>query len=222
MNICYEVFHVDGINEDRDEVARIAHKNLSKGYSRLDSPTINLIDKDYKKDIPNVVVKRPMKSGEIGIYASNFIAWQKFLNSSYDALLIVEDDIFISSNFVEKINLYTRKMPQDWDVLFIYGNTISLLKYNNNKFYDKDIHSIGHPFISKMFLRNLSAGCYLVSRSGAKKLVEHSTNNFTDAVDAILYSLKELNKYCLNPGIYYPCSLVFTKSTIQNGSKLYE
>ena len=40
----------------------------------------------------------PPSSGVVGVWASNYLAYKKFLESDKDVLLIFEDDIVISNN----------------------------------------------------------------------------------------------------------------------------
>ena len=43
----------------------------------------------------------PHKTGVVGVWASNFLAWKNLLESDYDAVIIFEDDAEMKDNFFE-------------------------------------------------------------------------------------------------------------------------
>lgn len=69
-------------------------------FAALRSPPGTLI---YDEALAIKRFGRPLKPGEIGCYASHFAAWEQFLASAADQLVIFEDDIVVDWPAVEQL-----------------------------------------------------------------------------------------------------------------------
>ena len=56
----------------------------------------------------------PAMKGEIGCYMSHCKLWD-----TEKIRLILEDDVNIPENFMEKLRQYMKELPEDWDILFL-------------------------------------------------------------------------------------------------------
>ena len=78
----------------------------------------------------NLLKDKKIIKGALGCSLSHINLWKKIKNSSYNNILILEDDCLIESNFWKKFNQYSYQIPKDYDILYlggsnIYGNKIS-------------------------------------------------------------------------------------------------
>ncbi len=160
-------YHVIYINDERkynrDHIADAIHGNL------LPIQSLNA-----KKDgeIENFKINNPgfkftwdgFKVGEIGNFASHYLSWKYLLSTELDSILIFEDDSLLYDNFLNKYELAMSNVPQDYDILslFVHENQMP-------RFSDSDVIN---EVISKAY-QDWSTLCYVVSRQGAKKLIEY-------------------------------------------------
>ena len=112
-NACFEVFHTDTGNELRNK----SYEGILNSMSflpRLGSETVYLNTaekaKEFIDNTPEFKVNTvtdfckpgetfPPSSGVIGVWASTYLAYKKFLESDKSVLILFEDDITLSSNF---------------------------------------------------------------------------------------------------------------------------
>jgi GR25 family glycosyltransferase involved in LPS biosynthesis len=107
----------------------------------------------------------PPSAGVVGVWASNYLAYKKFLESDYDTLVLFEDDILMSKNFKDVVETYMWELPSDWDFFSFFVPDDSLFAYT-----DTD-HNIGAQNVCVSYQQWSCAG-YMVSRSGARKAIE--------------------------------------------------
>ena len=125
MKIAYKMF---SSNKDfeRTILFGIAEKTF-KDFDCLQTPTVfikneedikNFIleNKDFKFNPEgyNLDSKQGWKFGELGILASNWLAWNNFLKSDYDYLILMEDDLMCNENLPELISKYIEECPKDF------------------------------------------------------------------------------------------------------------
>jgi len=236
-NACFEVFHTDTGNKLRNQ----SYDGILKSVSflpRLGSPTmyLNTVDKveNFINLHPNFKVNTvedycqpgetfPPSAGVVGVWASNYKAYKKFLESDYDTLILFEDDITISKNFQLVIEIYMRQLPVDWDFFSFFVPDDSLFAYN------EDTHTIGAENVCISYQQWSCAG-YMVSREGARKAVEDiESRGINCPVDWYIFNFrmkKEENQktfytYTLKPGNYRPINFLkgaAEYTQIHNGS----
>lgn len=104
----------------------------------------------------------------------------KLISENHDYALILEDDVFLCSDFKKRLNDYIKQLPDDWDMFFIgdgcnlhipdeylKNDTNVYLKGNQDKEFPRSISQLQG---GKGATRCLDA--YLVKNSAAKKIVE--------------------------------------------------
>ncbi len=90
MNLVYELFHIDGVNSERDNAATKITQSLD--LPRLGSPTLKVGES-------NLTFNRNFKSGEQGLWGSTAVAL---------------------SLFVKAAKAYLSKLPENWDTFYQY------------------------------------------------------------------------------------------------------
>jgi GR25 family glycosyltransferase involved in LPS biosynthesis len=213
MKYKYKVFHIEGISSDRDMAANNIKQTLSS-IEELNVSTVNYSNenevKEFVKKFPNFKPNRKFKIGELGVWASNYQAWNEFLNSDYDALLLFEDDIKINDNFLEGMNEYLKRLPKNWDFFSPYVHW-----WQAENIYNSNRDDIEDPDICRSY-QSWSLACYFISKNGVRKALKDLNNGFEDPVDWHIFKNKELfDVYTLKPNSNKYCDLLYLNTTIQ-------
>jgi len=111
------------------------------------------------------------KLGEIGNFGSHYLVWKNLLESDLDNILVFEDDSLIHDDFIDKYNIAMNNTPEDFDVLSIYVDQNQYPRLQGNH-YVNDYISYGY--------QDWSTLCYVVSRQGARKMLEYVKENGMD------------------------------------------
>lgn len=108
---------------------------------------------------------RDLLPGEYGCYRSHIRALSAFLESDLPAGLIVEDDISLVADLPERAEAALKAVPQADVIKFFNHRMVGFRHRATTIFGDR----IGRALHGPMG----SAACYLVTRSGAMKLLDH-------------------------------------------------
>jgi GR25 family glycosyltransferase involved in LPS biosynthesis len=204
MNLVYQLFHIDGVNPERDAAALKIRTSLE--LPRLNSYTLSTPPED-------MLFLRDFKKGEMGLWGSTYTALQKFLESDYYALLILEDDVELDAEFVQKAQSYIERLPSDWDFFYQY---IHWWQVDNR--YDLQ-YEYGDDLLCKAY-QVWGNGCFWVSRKGAEKvLYEVAKEGINEPTDWFILKrgLEGLyNNYTVKPGVEQYCHLLNFATTIQD------
>lgn len=212
MNIAYKIFHIDGVSELRDNLFLNASNYLDSKFNKLESETINLMGEgsaqNFINDHENFNPKHNFKIGEVGVWASNFTAWNNLLNSKYDAALLFEDDLLLQEDFYEKLLYLLNNLPEDWDFFSVFCHPDQAGRYHR----DYDINDK----ISKAY-QDWSMLSYMVSRKGAEKALNFMKDGFYQPVDWFVFRNQDFfNVYTIHPSQTNIVALVNTPTTIQS------
>jgi len=106
----------------------------------------------------------PPLPGELGVWVSTINVWEYISNNKIEKMLVLEDDIILQEDFVEKLDLYLKDLPPSFDFLSLY--------YFEGQNEIKDSLSIGSEKIQKSHSQYSAAQATLYSYAGAKKLLK--------------------------------------------------
>jgi len=154
------------------------------------------IDDIYDPEKTLALRGRPLTQGEIGCALSHIKLYKEILENNIDAMLILEDDIYIDSRIfsvLENTGLY----PEGWDIIFA--------GYRARRTF---MHLVDPPvhFLKDELTLNKAAGLqgvretngYLISHSGAVKLLE-LTKGLHKPIDLYTGNYSNLNIYLVKP-----------------------
>lgn len=154
-----------------------------------------------------------LNTGEIACYLSHLEILKSFLNSNYDTILIFEDDIKVSYDNLNKINLKKslENIPPDFDILYLgkcWESCWKIEPYNlywNTTYRPACLHS------------------YILSRKGATKILNFSypIKIAFDNIISLNIRKNKLNGYSLKKSIFYQ-NRENIKSLLEHGTKLPE
>jgi GR25 family glycosyltransferase involved in LPS biosynthesis len=205
MNLAYQLFHINGVSVERDNAAAVVQ-------ATLDLPSLNSPTMSSQVPCPLYFTKQ-FKPGEVGLWHSTVVALNNFLESDFDALLILEDDIVLWDGFLEKSREYVERAPENWDYFYQY---IHPWQQENNF---NPACEIGDDYLCRSY-QVWSNACFWVSRKGAEALLEAVAKSPIDeAVDWYILKrgmTREWDVYSLRPQVKAYCHIGGFETTIQN------
>lgn len=140
--------------------------------------------------------------GEYGVMASTVNLWKYIIDNKIDSLLVLEDDIILQDDFVEKLNKCLSDLPENFDLLSLYY-------FTNQNWVDENTE-IGSEYIHKSNNQYSGAQAIVYSYIGAKKLLKllkrkgyQYTNDcfiYKQGHEGLInaYSIKKENNYFLD------------------------
>jgi hypothetical protein len=92
--------------------------NQSKNFGLNDFERISAIDggKLNPSDFSS-----PLNQGELGLLLTTIKIFKDSIQNKYEKILILEDDC-VFENELNKIDLFFRSLPSDWDMIYFGGN----------------------------------------------------------------------------------------------------
>ncbi len=105
---------------------------------------------------------KPLRSGEIGCYASHIVAWRGLLQSNESALAVFEDDVEVQADLPRVLDALAAA-PANWDVVKLIGRA-------QEKVADHAPLLPGRELVSYRRVPSLTSA-YVLSRQGAAKLL---------------------------------------------------
>jgi GR25 family glycosyltransferase involved in LPS biosynthesis len=219
MNIAYKLFHLPR-DHDRNKLVENVHSNLLKQIKIFDTDTIKIssydeylkfkeLNPEFNIDINgyNLDNKQGWRYGEVGIWASNWLAWKNFINSDYDYLILMEDDILLYDNFIDQVRLYISQLPDQFDAFHVFYPESEEHRYSTKLDISKDLCSS---------YQDWSCACYIINRQGAQKMLELSSKGINLPLDWFMFRQKHLlDVYTVKPTIDETCTVINIQSTFQ-------
>ena len=180
------------LKRSQDRMERL--KNI---LSNIDYDIFNAIDgkNDDITELKNkYVIENTLNPGQTGCLLSHITLWKKLLESKNDKLVILEDDITVTSIFHKFVNANT-ELPENFDIIFL-GHCFEIQGEKTNIMFNEREHVELHKSICPRCTHG-----YIVSKSGAKKLLDYFENNKVDLpIDEMLCRLMStLKSYSMYP-----------------------
>ena len=159
------------INLDEDEARRrgiessfgaigiVPERFAAVRWNRLSEPEQAAL---YSASLNARSYVRPLVAGEKGCYASHIGCWQRLLDSTASALVVLEDDVLPQPGFAELVAAVAN-LPSGWDMVKLIGR-------DRERPRERWPLAAGFELVSYRRVPSLTAG-YVVSRSGAAKLL---------------------------------------------------
>jgi len=181
---CYNNFDTRiGVYVINCKMHKVRYNKLLKYAKEADvkvcrSPCV-LGKKFSSKEIYNMVNDKflsknsDMTKVEVSINMSHYNTWRKLLNSCNDYALILEDDVELHDDFIDKINLIMNTLDEEnisFSILHLWNGNWGRTKHAQKKVIkiDKDI-----TIMQEKKSYNAGAVAYIISKSYAKWLINH-------------------------------------------------
>jgi hypothetical protein len=200
--LSYTVFHSPKLNYGLDRSVNVEKikKTFFKNIDYIDSEVFVIKSiEDYKKilkenkELRKINISGRFRLGAVGLVFTTYVFYKKILSLDYNYFLILEDDAQISDDCLEKIFLYLKEVPKDFDILSLYENFYFHKKYNEKK------HNIGLKNVCLSY-NNMSTLAYIISKKGIEKYLEYMENVIDLPIDLYLFdNKKNTKKYAIKP-----------------------
>jgi glycosyl transferase family 25 len=159
----------------------------------------------------------------IGCAISHMNTWKMFLETDDKYAIIFEDDVVLEDNFVDKLEISIKEVPEDYDILYLgctgcdNNQKINIVKFTASFFiapntfnkHQQITDNIGIPSLA------LSTHAYIVSRNGATKLLKYLDGKLYHHIDFCIQKLvldNKIESYSVTPRIAYQTSTENTPS----------
>lgn len=154
-------------------------KHILEQFEREGIVDYEFIEKYDKEEITceesNLFDVKKVKPSMVSLILKHILAY-KMIAENYKYALILEDDVILSDNFIEKINNYMSQLPENFDMLFIGdGCNLHIEKdklISNKNIYEKCLHPTkwGGDGASRC------SDSYIISKKCAVKMCEYIDN----------------------------------------------
>jgi GR25 family glycosyltransferase involved in LPS biosynthesis len=197
---------------DRLESLMAAEPYLKNITTRI--PAVNGKTLKMNQFIYNMFNKNQFqwKKSVIGCNLSHITTWSKILNEPGEYFLVLEDDVRFKKNWLEDWDKCAKNIPQDADILYLGGvlpPNKPALPQCMEQVNDYWCQIIPNTFFSStpVALFHFCAYSYILTKRGAKKLIDFLTNSdlksFTISDQLLISPNIGLKKYFTNPLLSY-------------------
>jgi GR25 family glycosyltransferase involved in LPS biosynthesis len=148
------------------------------------------------------------KKSVIGCFLSHLTAWTKIINEPGEYFLVLEDDVRFNKNWITTWNKAAEHIPKDAELLYLGGvlppnrdALPSCLEEVNQYWSQIKPNNFFSPNVA-LPIFHFCAYSYIISKTGAKKLLEFLSQNQTpiNELDHFIgHPAIGLKKYILNP-----------------------
>ena len=158
--------------------SKLSDPDISQYVTSYGMKRIKDKDKKYGVDLT---------MGAVGCALSHRGVWNNIIDNNYKNTLILEDDVDIPDDFVDKYNKLSRDIPQDYDIVFLgYHPTSDKYLYRDKQ----------HKLLRTEKVFGLYG--YVVSLNGARKLLEMFPIDVQ--IDSVIGDyMDKLNVYLVEP-----------------------
>jgi len=172
--------------------------------TRIEAVVGNELTQDERQSLCTPACAARCTPGMIGCGASHLLVWKRMLAENVGVSLVCEDDVVFVRGFYEKLVAFSKELPRDWDILYLScvgcalkGSSKLILNLGGYTHASRDISK--HIWIPPAAL---TTACYLVSASGARKLLAHLDGRLHTHIDVMMNALagqKQINAYAIRP-----------------------
>lgn len=179
-------------------------------FEAVDGSTLDPLDprlKYFRHHSTNI-----HRKGALGCALSHLTIWKELVNNldGIDYYVIMEDDVNLTSDFQEKLQIIMEKISGCMDVVYL-GMTIEKGNYQKSrKYYCYDDSYTIHPLNMKFYAGGFFG--YILSKKGAQKLIDHiELHGIKYVIDYIAFNCSDMDLYESHP------HLIFTDSVQHSG-----
>jgi GR25 family glycosyltransferase involved in LPS biosynthesis len=172
----------------------------------------------FSKTAVNQLLNAPQRygltlsPGAAGLYAT----WNEIINlyENHEDIIIVEDDIVFSENFLQELKTARNNAPSDYDILYLGSHSRKNIIDNDNLLQPHDLIRLSQVQINGTF-------CMMISKNGRQKIKKICFPVNDLQIDTVLYmNFDKLEAYHINKSIAFFKENSF-ESTIQNNMNIF-
>jgi len=200
--VSYHIITVDDVRIDTKQIIESVVVGNKLSIDCLDARVPENLQEFLNKNKEFKFGWEGFKPGEIGNFGSHYLAWKYLLESKLDSILIFEDDALLENNFMSKYNIAMNNVPSDYDVMSIFVHENQYERFHSSDYINQ--------YVSKGY-QDWSTLCYVVSRQGAKKMIDYIADRGMDyPTDWFIFRNGHngiFNVYTLNPDFHPPLKI---------------
>ena len=215
----FNTTYVINMDKDKDRWKSVS-KQIKEHFPDLNVTRITAVDgkdplatklADWDK-VLNGLCKWFCTPSQISCALSHLKAWKQFLESNLKNVLICEDDVYFKDNPTLIMEKVADQLPHDFDIVYLGCNECDRDE-KNHTWWGEMLHVVSNGKTSEqkiisenLYVPHIAFGlhCYMISRKGAKKLVDILSQGLTSHVDyTINIHHKNLELYAVHPKIAY-------------------
>lgn len=149
------------------------------------------------------------RKGIMGCASSHIKIWHELIISPHlDVMLVLEDDITLAKNFVDKLLIAIRRLPIDkWDILFLGHFLYPQYRHENDRL--DSVPEVEH-WTREMCITKSMGGTigYVINKSGSIKMFKHiQERGMYNAIDWVMFKTADINNifYCYPHIVFSEC-----------------
>lgn len=222
VNIAYSIMSVNNSRKDKKESLRsiINYPELINKIKYYDAREDDDLLAAVKRFSDVKWEWQKMRRGHFGVWASTISAWEYIAKSSYDGVLVFEDDAIVHKDFHFLMEKYLPQLPDGWDLFTIHsphnqdGDFHWDYKFNERGEYgsgairyDKGApcFDIEQPDLCRAYM-GYGAVALMYSPKGAQKFLDYIySEGVWSSSDCQIYQMSKfsgkdkVNGYCIKP-----------------------
>jgi glycosyl transferase family 25 len=210
MNKSIDNVYLINMDKDKERLKNVT-KELDKfniKFERISGINPKILTNKQKNKYVTNFCQKYCSNGAIGCGLSHFKIYEDVLKKKYNNVIVLEDDIYLTDDFLQILNDVLNELPNDYDILYIgsfglsdldqyYDYNILLKLVANNK---KIILNKNNIYVPEF---PLGTHAYIISNNGCKKILKY-LNKINFHIDwQIALNKKYLNIYATNKKIVY-------------------
>jgi GR25 family glycosyltransferase involved in LPS biosynthesis len=155
------------------------------------------------------------RKGIMGCASSHIKMWHELIVSDIDVMLVLEDDVTLSSNFINKLISLLKKLPPDnWNILFLGHFLYPHFRKESDS--DQDVMPSLEKWDKNRCMKESMGGTigYIIHKRGAVKMFKHvHDNGVYNAIDWVMFKTADENN------IYYSYPHIVFSECVTNEIK---
>ena len=160
-----------------------------------------------------------MSRGQLGCALSNRNLQKKIVDENISRALILEDDVYLNFENVNKLNTIVKELPTDWELLYlgytetspVFKRPFRFLNFIHHLFFKRSISGCSNSNYKKYYPQKYSSTldnpgvyfgthAYAITHDGGRKILKHDTPLGTGYDENLMrcyyhYSLKAFSVY---------------------------
>lgn len=172
VRLAYNIVHIPKTGDTQRFTKRAADIFAAAGIEDLGvpsvhTPSMNEVIQFHEKN-PNFRYKAhevfgtpfPGNCGVVGAFASHYSIWKHMTETRHDAVIVIEDDSWLTDEFMHTINCMLLCAPANFDFMSLFVPQAQKVLFNPQK------HQHVSPGLCKSY-QTASSAAYIVSQKGA-------------------------------------------------------
>jgi len=152
------------------------------------------------------------RKGIMGCVSSHIKIWHELIVSELDIMIVLEDDITLAPQFVDKLIFSLKNLPaKEWDILFLGHFLYPHLRKESDK---EDKFPIVEKWSRQQCIDKSMGGTigYVIHKRGAMKMYKHiQENGVYNAIDWVMFKNDKANIFYCYPHIVFSECVTHTK-----------